>query len=146
MFGKPAEETYKLLAHVRMNLRPTLIALGREAARTGLPIMRPMRMEFPDDPRFDEEETQYMLGPDLLVAPVLEEGATKRTVKFPAGTWRHLLKPVTFEGPRNAQVGIGLGTAPVFVRQGAVLKVELDPGAELGAWRPGAPLRALEFR
>lgn len=145
-FGKQAEETYKLLAHVRMNLRPTLIALGREAARTGWPIMRPMRMEFPDDPRFDEEETQYMLGPDLLVAPVLEEGATKRIVKFPAGTWRHLLKLATFEGPRNAQVGIGLGTAPVFVRQGAALKVELDPGAELGTWRPGAPVRTIAFR
>ncbi len=122
-FGKDAEDAYKLLANLRVSLKPTLIALGQEATRTGMPIMRPMILEFPDDPRFLDEDTQYMLGPDLLVAPVLSEGATKRTVKFPRGTWVHLLDKRLFEGPTDAEVEIGLQSVPVFARKGSAAQI-----------------------
>ena len=118
-FGEEAEAVYKLLANLRMKLKPTLIALGKEAAKTGMPIMRPMILEFPDDPRFLNEDSQYMLGPDLLVAPILEEGATKRLVKFPKGTWIHILDKRTFEGPSDTEVEISLKSAPVFARKSA---------------------------
>lgn len=144
-FGPAAEAAYKLFAHLRMNLRPTWMALGRETAATGLPIMRPMAMEFPDDPRFADEDSQYMLGPDILVAPVFEEGALGRRVKFPAGTWHHLLQPVSFTGPADVEVSMDWNTPPAFVREGATLKVELDPDADLGQWRHGAPVRELAF-
>ncbi len=121
-FGPEAEKAYKLLATLRMKLKPTLIALGREAAETGMPIMRPMTLEFPDDPRFASEESQYMLGPDLLVAPILEDGARARRVKFPAGRWQHLLFSNVYEGPSEQAVNVGLRDAPVFVREGATLE------------------------
>lgn len=124
-FGEEAEAAYKLLANLRMKLKPTLIALGKEAARTGMPIMRPMILEFPDDPRFLSEDSQYMLGPDLLVAPILEEGATKRIVKFPNGKWIHLLDEREFEGPADIEVEIGLKSAPAFLRKGASVFKEL---------------------
>ena len=116
-FGKEAEDAYKTLANLRMKLKPTLIALGNEATKTGLPIMRPMILEFPDDPRFLGEDSQYMLGPDHLVAPILQEGAMRRVVKFPKGTWVHLLDKRTFKGPVDADVEIGLKSVPVFVRK-----------------------------
>ena len=144
-FGKEAERAYKLLAGIRMNLRPTLKALGRAAVRTGLPIMRPMAMEFPDDPRFRDEDSQYMLGSDLLVAPVLEEGATGRRIKFPAGRWQHLLLPVAYSGPSDVVVPLDLVSAPVFVREGSALMVELAEGKELGSWKDGVTERALLF-
>jgi alpha-D-xyloside xylohydrolase len=144
-FGDQAVTTYRKLAHIRMNLRPTLIDLGRQAAEKGLPIMRPMLLEFPNDIRFLHEETQYMLGPDLLVAPVVVEGVTGRKVKFPAGTWQHLLYPVAFDGPSEIEVPISLDTAPVFVRQGAKLSVELREGVELGTWSKDLPIRKLVF-
>ena len=72
-------------------LKPALIGLGHEVERAGLPIMRPMSMEFPQDDRFAATDDQYMLGPDMLVAPVLEEGHVGRAVKFPAGVWQHAL-------------------------------------------------------
>jgi len=144
-FGETAERAYKLLSHIRMNLRPTLIALGREAAETGIPLMRAMILEFPGDHRFRDESTQYMLGPDLLVAPVLEAGATGRKIRFPAGLWHHLLQPLAFEGPAEFFVPIGLVDAPVFVRDGAVLNVQLDKNAALGLWRREAPVRALTY-
>ncbi|MBN1269282.1 MAG: glycoside hydrolase family 31 protein [Kiritimatiellae bacterium] len=143
-FGEQAERVYKKLAHLRMNLRPTLIEFGKQA-QAGLPIMRPMIMEFPRDRRFDDEATQYMLGPDLLVAPVLEEGAATRRIKFPAGAWQHLLDPVAYDGPCEVEVAIGLESVPVFVREGAKLRVELDKDAELGRWRKGAPVRVIEY-
>ncbi|HNR95070.1 MAG TPA: glycoside hydrolase family 31 protein [Kiritimatiellia bacterium] len=142
-FGPEAEAAYRLLSHLRMNLKPALIELGREAAETGLPVMRPMIMEFPDDPRFSSEDSQYMLGPNLLVAPILEAGATARRVKFPAGRWRHLLRPDVFEGPAETSVVCGLVDAPVFVREGASLKVQLAEGAKLGVWTLDAPVREI---
>ncbi len=145
LFGEQAEKTYKLLANLRMNLRPTLIALGKEAAETGVPIMRPMAVEFPDDRRFDKDDSQYMLGPDILVAPVLQEGARARVVKFPEGRWQHLLVPVAFKGPSALRVPISLDTAPAFVREGASIEVELAEDAALGQWQKGAPVRRLEY-
>jgi alpha-D-xyloside xylohydrolase len=123
VFGPEAERAYALLAKLRMDVKPTLVALGRQAARTGMPIMRPMALEFPDDTRFASEDSQYMLGPDMLVAPIMEPAAPSRRVKFPAGRWHHLLKPEVFEGPSERLVSIDLVDAPVFVREGAVLQV-----------------------
>ena len=134
-----------LSTQLRMNLKPMFIELGREAAATGLPIMRPMILEYPGDPRFLAEDSQYMLGPDLLVAPIFEEGAAKRIVKFPAGRWRHLLSPRIHEGPADIEIACGLVDAPVFVREGARLKVQLARGAALGTWSPDAPVRDLRF-
>lgn len=143
-FGAEAEAAYRLLSHLRMNLKPTLIELGREAAATGLPVMRPMIMEFPDDSRFVSEDSQYMLGPSLLVAPVLEAGAKERCVRIPVGRWRHLLRPeVYYDGPSEQAVPCGMTDAPVFVRDGASLKVQLDEGRELGEWNPDAPEREM---
>lgn len=144
-FGEEAVRAYRLLARLRMKLKPMLIELGREAAATGLPIMRPMALEFPGDPRFLAEDSQYMLGADLLVAPIFEEGATKRTVKFPPGRWRHLLSPKTYRGPADLEISCGLVDAPVFVREGARLKVQLARGVALGNWSADAPIRELRF-
>ena len=106
-FGKTAEKCYAFLTSLRMALRPTLISLGKEAASTGIPIMRPMTMEFPNDPRFVAEETQYMLGPDLLVAPILEEGAAGRSILIPEGKWQHLLYPLEYDGPAEIELPVG---------------------------------------
>lgn len=144
-FGQTADDAYKLLVHLRMNLKPTFVALGNEAARTGLPIMRPVALHHPDDKRFFGEDTQYLLGRDLLVAPVLEQGAAGRVVKFPAGTWHHALQPLSFQGPGEFEVPIGLVDAPLFVRDGAVTNVQLAEGKSLGEWRPDAPIRDLKW-
>jgi len=125
-FGPEAELAYARLAHLRAALAPTLKALGAAAARAGTPIMQPMIYAFPDDARFIGEDTQYMLGPDLLVAPVLEEGAYGRRVLFPAGRWRQTLKPVAFTGPAAYDVAIDVQSVPVFVRDGADLAINPD--------------------
>ena len=144
-FGDEAEKAVKKLAHMRMNLWPAFAALGREAVATGLPIMRPMSMEFPDDARFLSEDSQYMIGHDLLVAPILSAGTHQRTVKFPPGVWRHLLEPRQYTGPSEEEIELDLQSVPVFVRVGSRLKVQLSPNASLGTWNKDMPIREISL-
>lgn len=145
-FGYEAEQAYRRLSYLRMALVPTLIELGRAAAATGLPIMRPMALEFPNDERFAREQTQYMLGPDLLVAPVLEPGATGRDVAFPDGQWQHISHPVAYVGPADYYVPAPLGTPPVFVRSGAALTVRATKARPPLEWTEKAPQRQVTYR
>lgn len=132
-FGDEAIDAYRLLAGLRMNLRPTLIELGDHAAKTGLPIMRPMCFVTGEHAARGLVD-QYTLGDDLLVAPVMEQSASGRIVHFPKGRWLHALSPMVFDGPGDFSVPIGLVDAPLFIREGAVLRVALGEGHRLGAW------------
>jgi len=69
-------------------LRPYIAALAKNVTVEGAPTMRPLWYEFPSDPSAYDVDDQYLLGPSLLVAPVVVQGATNRSVVFPAGaTW-----------------------------------------------------------
>jgi alpha-D-xyloside xylohydrolase len=132
-FGDEAIEAYRLLANLRMNLSPTLIDLGDAASQTGMPIIRPMFFVTGEHGGMEATD-QYMLGNDMLVAPVMEGGATGRIVRFPEGRWLHALSPMLFEGPGEFSVPIGLADAPLFIREGSVLKMALAEGSRLGQW------------
>jgi alpha-D-xyloside xylohydrolase len=116
------EEVYELIApllHLRRRLRPYVVELMRTAHEHGLPPMRAMLLEFPDDAEVWALADQFMFGPDLLVAPILEPGATAREVYLPASAaWS--------DAWTGAAVGAGRHVAaapaeriPVFVRDGA---------------------------
>jgi alpha-D-xyloside xylohydrolase len=82
--------------------------------------MRPMAVEFSDDPACAHLDRQYLLGPDLLVAPVFSaDGDTSYYV--PAGRWTHLLTGAVVEGPRWVRETCGFDTVPLLVRPGAVI-------------------------
>src|SRR3954452_14751239 len=68
-FDEEAVEVTRVFARIKMRLMPYLYAAGLEAAAHGTPVLRPMVLEFPDDPAVAHLDRQYMLGPDLLVAP-----------------------------------------------------------------------------
>ncbi|GLY98630.1 glycoside hydrolase family 31 protein [Actinoplanes sp. NBRC 103695] len=94
---------------IRRDLLPTILELVDRAAVTGEPIIRPMAYH-------DAEEApgQFFLGPDVLVAPVLEPGATERTVAIPAGTWR-ADDGATVTGPATITVPVTLDRIPLFL-------------------------------
>lgn len=89
---------------------------ARRAAETGRPLMRHLVLHYPDQPRAWTVDDQYLLGPDLLVAPVMDEGATGRRVWFPPGTWHRIWDGATFEGPAEVEVEAPLGFPPAFSR------------------------------
>ena len=80
-------DAVKKAVAIRTQFTPLLMQITKASAKTGEPIVRPMDYVFPNQ-GFAEERSQFMLGDSLLVAPVLEKGATQRRVKLPAGNWR----------------------------------------------------------
>lgn len=107
---------------LRYRMIPYLYSLMARAHRTGLPLMEPLVSAFQDDPAGDENGTDFMLGDALLVANVLEPGASSRTVRFPAG--EVFYDPVTgarHEGGTTAELDVDLASIPVFVRGGGIV-------------------------
>jgi alpha-D-xyloside xylohydrolase len=84
--GEQALPIFREFAELRSQLLPYLYSLAIEARQTGVPLMRPMILEFQDDPATRTIDGQYMLGPNILVAPILEAGAMSKQVYLPKGT------------------------------------------------------------
>lgn len=122
------EDVYQILAgyiRLREDLRPYLREVMREAHEHGQPVMRGLFHGFPQDPAAWDVIDQYLLGPDLLVAPVLNPGAQEREVYLPAGAgWTDLATGHRFEGGQRISASAPLHGIPVFVRDGASAHLE----------------------
>jgi alpha-glucosidase len=129
--GVPGQEPWQFGAAVtaiartrlaeRMTWMPYLEAVFAEAAATGAPVLRPLVWEFPEDARLADLGDQAMLGPFVMVAPVVAAGATTRRVVFPAGRWVELPSGVVVEGPTELDVDAPLAALPMWAREGAIL-------------------------
>lgn len=133
-------ETYRFYARLRMNLIPYLDTLGHVASRDGVPIMRPLLVEYPDDPEAVAVDSQYLLGADLLVAPVFEEGARARQVYIPDGDWYDLWTGAQVPGGW-IEVDTPVDRIPVYARGGAAIPMWFNGKPEFGS---GAALPAAD--
>lgn len=120
VFDEEAVEVTRRFTRLKMRLMPYLYQLGIDAAASGTPLMRPMVMEFPDDPATAYLDRQYMLGPSLLVAPVFTADGE---VEFylPAGEWTSLLTGETVTGGAWRRETHDVDSLPLYVRPGTVL-------------------------
>ncbi|PWJ50483.1 TIM-barrel domain-containing protein [Faecalicatena contorta] len=91
-------EDYRYYAKLRMALLPYIIEQAEKSVQSGIPMMRALFIEFPEDESTWDIFDQYMFGDDLLVAPVISEGATFRRVYVPRGEWIHLFTGEVFKG------------------------------------------------
>lgn len=106
-------------SRVHAALAPYVRALSDEAAATGLPLQRPLFLEHPDDPGLFAVQDQYLYGADMVVAPVIEQGASERPVILPGfERWIHLWSGEAF-APGNHIVAAPIGQPPVFYGQGS---------------------------
>lgn len=117
------EETCAILSdqvRLRERLRPYIMAQMKTAETTGLPPMRPLFVDFPDDPNCWQVEDQFMFGPDILVCPVLKPGVRSRQVYLPAGTtWRDAWGKREHQGGVRLEADAPLERIPVFVKAGS---------------------------
>lgn len=109
---------YRATAERHIAAQPLIMDLWRQAKKTGMPITRPLWLAFPDDPQAAGREQQFMLGANVLVAPVVTQGARQRSVYFPEGCWRHPETGQQFEGEQTETVQAPLKQLPYFFRCG----------------------------
>jgi alpha-glucosidase len=110
---------------LRYRLLPYNYTLAREAYDAGLPMMRALWLHYPDDAEAVKLGTEYLWGRELLVAPVIEKGATSRRVYLPEGNWYDWWTGKKDEGKRWIERPVDLATLPLYVRAGAI--IPLDP-------------------
>jgi sulfoquinovosidase len=109
---------FAAMTRVHAALAPYLRALGDEAAEHGLPVQRPLFLHYPTEASYRCED-QFLLGRDLLVAPILAEGARGREVLLPAGeTWVHVWTGEEMAGG-SSRMAAPFGAPPVFYRAGS---------------------------
>jgi alpha-glucosidase len=121
-FGSEVEDACRQAITLRYRLLPYLYNLFREATLDATPIMRPLFWEFPDDAHGYTVNDQFLLGPALLVAPVLRQGARQRAVYLPAGAeWYEFGTGRQHAGGQFVTVAAPLDTIPLFVRAGTIL-------------------------
>ncbi|PPF66440.1 alpha-xylosidase [Clavibacter michiganensis] len=119
-FDEEAVDVTRAFSRLKLSLMPYLHQVGIEAHETGVPFMRPMQLEFPGDPAVAHLDRQYMLGPDLLVAPVFRADGEVE-YHLPAGTWTNLLTGEVRTGGGWHREVHDVMSLPVWVREGAVL-------------------------
>jgi len=106
---------------LRYRMLPYLYSAMRECATTGMPIMRSLWLHYPDDSHAVARDDEYLWGRDILVAPVVELGATTRKVYLPKGVWYDFWSGERIEGGREITRTVDLETMPLYVRAGAIL-------------------------
>ena len=125
LYGDEAVEVSREFTELKLKLKPYLEAMAHETHETGVPMMRAMVLEFPTEPACEDIDTQYMLGDDLLVAPVFSEDGTARFYVPDAGgdhageAWANLLTGKTYEPGHWYTEQYDYHTLPVLVRPGS---------------------------
>jgi alpha-glucosidase len=119
--GEPYESLNRAAIELRYQMLPYVYTAFWQCSQTGLPMMRPLFLAFPDDAATAGVQDQFMFGDSLLVAPVLEEGAVRRGVYLPAGRWHDFWNGQAHDGPATVEVDAPLHKLPLFARAGSVI-------------------------
>ncbi len=140
-FGSRFEAINKRTIELRYELLPHIYNVMQQASETGVPAMRPLFLEYPEDEGTAAADDEFLFGSDLLVAPVLREGAVDREVYLPEGDWYDYWTGRRFEGGNSLRVPVVLEQLPLFVRAGAF--IFRQPVVQHTGEMPGKPLRVL---
>jgi alpha-glucosidase len=120
-FGEEVETVARQAIELRYRLLPYFYTLAHDAHRTGAPMFRPLSYDFPDDTETYHLHTQVMVGPHLMIAPIVTPGMNYRMVYLPDGIWYDFHTGQKVEGKHHRVVHATPGRMPIFVRGGAVL-------------------------
>jgi alpha-D-xyloside xylohydrolase len=143
LFDTEAVDVLRRFTELKHTLMPYLYAAARRAHHEGLPVLRPMIVEFPEDPAVTHLDRQYLLGDSLLVAPVFS-AAGDTSYYVPAGRWTKYLTGEIVEGPRWVRETHGFASVPLLVRPGAVLALGARTDRPDYDYRDGITLRLFE--
>ena len=120
-FGEKTVNIYRKFVELRYRLLPYLYDLFAECEKTGLPIMRPLVLHYEKDENTWNLNDEFLVGEHLLVAPVLEQGQTKKMVYLPEGIWYDFNTGKRYEGKQYYLVDAPLDTCPMFAKAGSMI-------------------------
>lgn len=127
-FGEEAYEIIRRYMNVREALKPYIMKQMKLASEDGTPVMRPLFYDFCGDKNVYDIGDEYMFGPDLLVAPVVELGARKRMVYLPEGCrWKDAGTGMVYDGGTRIEADAPLDTIPLFLKEDARLSLQMKP-------------------
>ena len=121
LHNEQVEPICRKYLELRYRMLPYLYSTVRECATTGMPIMRALWIHYPEDAKAVACGDQYLWGRSILVAPVVEKGATTRRVYLPSGGWYDFWTGERIQGGREVERAVDLETMPLYVREGSIL-------------------------
>jgi alpha-glucosidase len=140
-FGYRNEAVNRRAIELRYELLPYIYNVMAQSSETGLPALRPLFLEFPDDEHVAAIDDEFLFGQDLLVAPVLHEGAAECEIYLPQGEWFDYWTGKSFAGGTTIQLPVTLDSIPMFVRAGGF--IFRQPVVQFTDEMPGNSLEAL---
>lgn len=123
LFGEEIEQMAKKAIELKYKLFPYIYTLAREAHDTGLPLIRAMALEYPNDANvYQSADEQFMFGSNLLVAPVVEQGVNYKNIYLPKGEWIDFHdKKTLYRGGKSIEYDAPLDVTPVLVKKGSII-------------------------
>lgn len=123
-YGSEFEAINKKSIELRYKLLPYIYTQFYLASKTGIPTMRPLVFDYPEDQATYWNSRDFLFGDALLVAPVLWPGATKRDVRLPSGEWYDYWSSEKYIGPKQVRVDAPLDRIPLFVKAGSIIPTQ----------------------
>ncbi len=131
-FDQETQDIYKFYATLRMNLMPYIYSYAKIANETGLPMMRALLLNYPDDTNTYSIEYEYTLGDELLVAPIYQD-VTSRSIYLPNDTWIDFWDSSQIVGPTTiSSYSAPLNKIPLFITAGAIIPMRLNENYTIG--------------
>ena len=122
LFGKEAEAICKKAIEQKYKLFPYIYTYARQAYDTGLPLIRALMLEYQDDPETFNLNSQFLFGKELLVATIVEPGASSKNIYLPEGEWIDFNHPQkSYQGKQWIDFPVTLETTPMFVKRGSII-------------------------
>lgn len=139
-FGKEVVDINRKYIELRYRFLPYIYDLFYQGETTGLPVMRPLILNYPKDVNVRNLNSEFMVGDQMLVAPILEQGATKRMVYLPEGVWYDYWTGERIEGGQYILKDAPLDVCPIYIKAGSVI-----PMYEVVQYVGEKPYNALEL-
>lgn len=119
-FGDKTVSIYRKYVELHYRFLPYIYDLLHESQETGAPVMRPLVLHYEDDPNTYELNDEFLVGENILVAPVVEQGATKRMVYLPKGTWVDYWTKERISGGQYIIADAPIDVLPMYIREGSI--------------------------
>jgi alpha-glucosidase len=123
-YGAAFEKINRKSIELRYRLLPYIYSQFYQASRSGIPLMRPLFFDYPDDKSTYWNNRDFLFGDAFLVAPVLWPGSTKRDVRLPSGTWYDYWTGDRYSGPVMVRVDAPIDRIPLFVKAGSIIPTQ----------------------